>query len=182
MKSKISSRFKVKDLGPISHFLGMRVMRNRENCIVYIDQKSYVEQIIERFRMDSATPVSTSIDPSTTMKKCKDSDFSTSQLQYQEAVGSINYAVIVARPDTTPAVGILRRYSANPSKVHWEIVKRVLRSLKKILNYRLELGREIEYDSTQLEAYGGTDIAGDRDELKLTTGFIVIDRHGSVVA
>jgi hypothetical protein len=28
MMSKISSRFKVKDLGPISHFLGMRVTRN----------------------------------------------------------------------------------------------------------------------------------------------------------
>jgi hypothetical protein len=182
MKSKISSRFKVKDLGPISHFLGMRVTRNRENRTVYIDQKSYVQQIIERFRMDSATPVSTPVDRSIIMKKRKDSDPSTSQLQYQEAVGSINYAAIVTRPDISFAAGMLGRYSANPSKVHWEAVKRVLKYLKKILHYGLELGGGIERDSNQLEAYGDADFAGDRDELKSTTGFVAIDRHGSVVA
>jgi hypothetical protein len=182
MKSKISSRFKVKDLGPILHFLGMRMTRNRENRTVYIDQKSYVQQIIERFRMDSATPVSTLVDRSIIMKKCKDSDPSTSQLQYQDAVGSINYAAIVTRPDISFAAGMLGRYSANPLKVHWEAVKRVLKYLKKTLHYGLELGGGIERDSNQLEAYGDADFAGDRDELKSTTGFVAIDRHGSVVA
>jgi hypothetical protein len=33
-----------------------------------------------------------------------------------------------------------------------------------------------------LEAYGDADFAGDQDELKSTTGFVAIDRHGSVVA
>jgi hypothetical protein len=90
--------------------------------------------------MDSATPVSTPVDHSIIMKKRKDLDPSTNQLQYQEAVGSINYAAIVTRPDISFAAGMLGRYSANPSKVHWEAVKRVLKYLKKILHYGLELG------------------------------------------
>jgi hypothetical protein len=182
MKSKISSRFKIKDLDPILHFLGMRVTRNRDNRTIYIDQKFYVQQIIEQLRMDSAIPVSTPVDRSIIMKKREDSDASTSQLQYQEAVGSINYVAIVTRPDISFAAGMLGRYSANPSKVHSKAVKRVLKYLKKILHYGLELGGGIECDSNQLEAYRDADFVGDQDELKSTTGFVVIDRHGSVVA
>jgi hypothetical protein len=116
------------------------------------------------------------------MKKREDSDPSTSQLQYPETVGSINYAAIVTRPDISFAAGMLGKYSANPSKVHWEAVKRVLKYVKKTLHYGLELGGGIERDSNQLEADGDADFVGDQDELKSTTGCIAIDRHGSVVA
>jgi hypothetical protein len=80
------------------------------------------------------------------------------------------------------AAGMLGRYSANPSKVYWEAVKKVLKYLKKILHYGLELGGGIEHDLNQLEAYGDADFAGDQDELKSITRFVVIDRHGSAVA
>jgi hypothetical protein len=40
----------------------------------------------------------------------------------------------------------------------------------------------IKIPTNQLEAYGDADFAGDRNELKSTTGFIAIDRCGSVIA
>jgi hypothetical protein len=70
---------------------------------------------------------------------------------------------------------MLGRYSANPSKVYWKGVKRVLKYLKKILHYGLELSGGIERNSNQLEAYGDADFAGDQDELKSITGFVAID-------
>jgi hypothetical protein len=46
---------------------------------------------------------------------------------YQKAIGSILYAALGTRPAITYAMAVLGRYAAQPSTVHWEAVKHLLR-------------------------------------------------------
>ncbi|CAJ2636366.1 unnamed protein product [Trifolium pratense] len=58
--AQLSSEFAMKDLGPLSYFLGVSVTRHSEG--IFLSQKKYVEEIIERFGMSSCKPPTTPID------------------------------------------------------------------------------------------------------------------------
>jgi hypothetical protein len=53
-----------------------------------------------------------------------------SKISYDTAVGSLMYLMTCTRPDISLAIGKVSRYMSNPSKVNWEAVKWILRSLK----------------------------------------------------
>lgn len=61
LKNKLSERFHMTDLRSVSHYLGMFVTRTGES--ISLDQKSYLEKFLLRFRMDTCKPVSLPIDP-----------------------------------------------------------------------------------------------------------------------
>jgi len=45
------------------------------------------------------------------------------QKEYQEIVGSLNYAAIATRPDISFAVGVLGRYASDPARRHMIMAK-----------------------------------------------------------
>ena len=45
------------------------------------------------------------------------------------------YAMTSTRPDIAYAVGKLSRFTSNPSKEHWQAVHRILKYLKRTMNY-----------------------------------------------
>jgi len=45
------------------------------------------------------------------------------QKEYQEIVGSLNYAAIATRPDRSFAVGVLGRFASDPARRHMIIAK-----------------------------------------------------------
>jgi hypothetical protein len=55
--SKLSSEFAMKDLGPLSYFLGISVTRHSSG--MFLSQQKYAEEIIERASMSSCKPIST---------------------------------------------------------------------------------------------------------------------------
>ncbi|GBN35929.1 hypothetical protein AVEN_54315-1 [Araneus ventricosus] len=74
--------------------------------------------------MSSANPVSVSFDKSLT---CLDhSEKLKEDIPYRKAVSSLMY-LVVSRPDIAYSVGVLSRGLDNPSKVHWCLVKKVLK-------------------------------------------------------
>jgi len=48
---------------------------------------------------------------------------------YQKAIGLILYAALGTRPDITYATSVLGRYATQPSALHWEALKHLLRYL-----------------------------------------------------
>jgi hypothetical protein len=52
------------------------------------------------------------------------------KIPYQEAVGTLMYALLGTCPDITYAVQALSKFSKNPGEAHWDAVKRVFRYLK----------------------------------------------------
>ncbi|GKC61305.1 zinc finger, CCHC-type containing protein [Tanacetum coccineum] len=62
---------------------------------------------------------------------------SVSQLEYSRVIGCLMYAMTCTRPDIAFAVGKLSRYTSNPGTQHMQAIQRVLKYLKKTMNYRL---------------------------------------------
>ena len=63
MKSQLSAKFKMTDLGPAHQFLGIQIERNCQACTIRIHQKPYTESVLKRFGMEACNGVSTPMDP-----------------------------------------------------------------------------------------------------------------------
>ncbi|XP_077226419.1 secreted RxLR effector protein 161-like [Tasmannia lanceolata] len=72
------------------------------------------------------------------------------------------------RPDITFAVGMLSRFTSNPSKEHWNAVQRLMRDLKGTLNYCLLFSG---YPSV-IEGFSDASWCSDPDEFRSTGGFV----------
>ena len=49
VKSQLSAKFKMKDLGEAKKILGMEIMRDRKADSLYLSQKGYIEKVLRRF-------------------------------------------------------------------------------------------------------------------------------------
>ena len=59
---------------------------------------------------------------------------------YSLAVESLMYAMVCTRPDIAHAVGVISRFTVNPSKDHWEAVNWIFRYLRSMSKLCLTFG------------------------------------------
>jgi hypothetical protein len=57
VKTKLSFKFDIKDLGAANFILGMEITRDRENGKLTLNQRKYVETILQRFNMQECKQV-----------------------------------------------------------------------------------------------------------------------------
>lgn len=58
-KADLKRDFKITDLGPLSFFLGIKFERFNGNISMRVTQGSYIERILEKFKMQNCRPVDT---------------------------------------------------------------------------------------------------------------------------
>ena len=144
-KSDLSNHFEMSDLGELAWILGIQVKRDRISKSITLSQAAYIDTVVKRFNLESASPLQTPIDPSIHLSK-EQSPATPRQydnmrnVPYREAVGSLMYAAIGTRPDITYAVTALSQYLQNPGRAHWEQVNRAIRYLKGTRTYELTFG------------------------------------------
>ncbi|GJY50431.1 zinc finger, CCHC-type containing protein [Tanacetum coccineum] len=80
-------------------------------------------------------PVSTPLD--TCEKLMPNKGQAISQLEYFRVIGCLMYAMTCTRSDIAFIVRKLSRYTSNPGTQHWQAIQRVLKYLKKTMDYRL---------------------------------------------
>jgi hypothetical protein len=163
----------MKDLGTTKKILGMRITRYRKNHKLTLSQGEYIEKVLERFRMQNEKPVRTPLAShfKLTKEMCpktQDEIEYMSRVSYSSAVGSLMYAMVCTRPDISHAVGVVSRYMNNPGKEDWEAVKWILRYLRGTTNHALCFGGS----DTVLQGYVDSDMAGDKDNKRSTTGYV----------
>jgi hypothetical protein len=59
LKNKLSNSFTMKDLGAAKKILGMRIIRDKKNRRLTLSQGEYIENVLERFRMQNEKLIST---------------------------------------------------------------------------------------------------------------------------
>jgi hypothetical protein len=91
-----------------------------------------------------------------------------SMVPYSSTIGSLMYAVVCTRPDIAHAVGVVSRYMENPGNEHWEAVKWILRYLRSTATHALCFVGSY----TVLKGYVDSDMAGDKDTRRSTTGYV----------
>ena len=89
---------------------------------------------------------------------------------YAEAVGSLLYLSNGTRPDLSFAVNKASRYLQKPTKLHWNAVKRILKYLKRTLDYGLMIEADI---NSHLQVYSDADFAREIETCKSTFGYLI---------
>lgn len=116
---------------PLSLFLGVQFQRLNDE-LIFIHQSVYTQRVLSRFNMDGGNEVSIPADTHTNLSLFESSKEGMEPIKapYREAVGALLFLSMITRPDIAFAVNAVSQYSANPQKVHWNAVKRILKYLK----------------------------------------------------
>ncbi|KAJ3698372.1 hypothetical protein LUZ61_002077 [Rhynchospora tenuis] len=162
----LDSNFSIKDLGTLNFFLGIDV-RPYKNGIL-LSQTRYLQNILEKAAMIGAKPCKTPMQSGQQLSKFAGTVLSDPH-QYRAIVGMLQYATIT-RPDLTFSVNKVSQFFAEPSDIHWQAVKRILRYIKGTLNLGLYFQPSNELS---LHAFCDADWAGCPDDRRSTTGFAV---------
>jgi hypothetical protein len=183
-KNHMSTKYKIRDLGEVEWILQMKVTRDRVRKTIVLDQQRYIEKVLKEFNMLE----SKIIDTPASSDKLTNSDSPVTLEQYEamryrpylNLVGSLLYAAITTRIDIAYAVNVVSRFMNNPGEAHWIACKRILRYLNGTKDSGL-IFRGNNSKELTIEAYSDADWAGDTDDRKSTTGFVVMI-NGSVVS
>lgn len=173
VKSSLSSKFKMKDLGEIHHCLGVSIARGDKS--LKLSQSLYIQQLLKRFNMEDCNPVGTPAAVDVKLQK-EDGSKPANQPLYQSIVGSLLYAACATRPDISYAVGVLSKFNAAPTETHMTAAKRVLRYLKGSAEYG------IVYKKSQSApvAYSDASWADDNDSRRSTSGNVFLKSEGPI--
>jgi hypothetical protein len=179
IKEQLMTKYEMTDFGEAGSILGIRIHRDWSAGTIVLEQSSYVDSVLERFRFQDCKGSPTPLDrdsPSLSVIDCPISDFEKadmSSVPYREAVGSLMHLMVCTRPDLACAIGILSRYLHNPGRNHWTAVQRVFRYLKRTRAFGLCYRR---LDSPpiigDLHGFCDSDWAGDRDLYLSTAGWV----------
>ncbi|GJT85954.1 zinc finger, CCHC-type containing protein [Tanacetum coccineum] len=148
-KEFLSSRFSIKDIGEADVILGIRI--KHESNGITISQSHYVENVLKKFNYFNCTPVSTLMDTSEKLMP--------------------NNGLILVFP-----VGKLSMYFSNPSTQHWQAIHKVLKYLKKTIDYRLTY---TGYPSV-LEGYTDASWISNTEDNSSTNGWVFLLGDGVI--
>ena len=171
--SIFGTKFSIKDLGPVKHYLGMRVTYDKNTY--YLDQEAYVESILKRFNMENCKPIDTPLAPDDSLlEPILESEEDADLNLYQQGVGSLMYLMTSTRPDLAVAVGLLSRFMVRPKQRHWQALKRVFRYLKKTANLKLMFAKfdETKTFTPSLVGYCDANYGTNKIDRKSTSGYL----------
>nr|GEX99094.1 zinc finger, CCHC-type [Tanacetum cinerariifolium] len=165
-KEFLSSKFFMKDMEKAGVILGIRI-KHRSNEIA-ISQSYYIEKVLKKFNFFDCTPVNTPMD--TSKKLMPNIGQAVSQLENSRVIGFLMHAMSRTRPNIAFAVGKLSKYTSNPGTQHWQAIQRVLKYLKKTMDYRLTY---IGYSSV-LEEYTDASWINNTKDNSSTSGWVFL--------
>ncbi|XP_022019527.1 uncharacterized mitochondrial protein AtMg00810-like [Helianthus annuus] len=165
LMSTLSGEFAMKDLGPLSYFLGISVTRTGNS--MFLSQAAYAKDIISRAAMDSCKPTATPVDTQSKLS-AEGSQFDDPSL-FRSLAGALQYLTFT-RPDITYSVQQICIHMHSPRVEHWNALKRIIRYIQGTLDFGLTLGPST---SLSLRAYTDADWAGCPDTRRSTSSYCV---------
>ena len=178
IKTALSKRFQMSDLGPVGYYLGMTITRDRQNRVLRLGQKAYISKLLHDFGMLECKPSPTPMDlGGANLISDPTHQASPSDIQeYQRLVGSLICIMLGTRPDIAFSVSMVSRFAANPTPEHITAAKRILRYLKGTMDYELVFRGDLE----ALTGYSDANFAGCIDTRRSTGGFVFNVGSGAI--
>lgn len=161
--------FKLTSLGNLNYYLGINIEKE-ESGIYSMNQKGYIEKIIERFNLKDAKNSKIPLDPGYFKSREEEQTEFPDPTIYQSLIGMILYLAVNTRPDISVSTSILGRSMSKPNKTDWNEAKRVVKYLKMTKDFKLYLGQTTEEQI--LVGYSDADWAGDKNDRKSNSGFL----------
>ncbi|GJZ35838.1 ribonuclease H-like domain-containing protein [Tanacetum coccineum] len=161
----LHQEFSMTDLGSLNYFLGISVTRDSSG--MFLSQKKYAVEILERASMVNCNPSRTPVD--TESKLGDTGDVVSDPTLYRRLAGSLQYLTFT-RPDISYAVQQVCLHMHDPREPHFSALKRILRYVCGTLDYGLQL---FSSSTTDLVAYSDADWAGCPTTRRSTSGYCV---------
>ena len=136
-RTQLLGRYKMREIGELKWFLGIRVLRNRTDRKLWLCQDSYISKITSIYGLqDSPAPrTPLGVEPLVPSQATA----TTHQIQeYQRRVGHLTYAATITRADISSSTRKLAEFLQNPSPAHKEAADRVIRYLNGTRNLAIE--------------------------------------------
>jgi len=141
LKTRLSTKFYMKDLGAVNYILGMEIKQYREKMKLWLNQRKYVKTILQRFNMQDSKPVKVPI--LVGVKLYVEQSLKTQEeeedmrVPYASVVSNLMYVMVYTRLDVAHAVEVLSRFMSKPGKDHWTTMKQVFKYLCVTSDYGL---------------------------------------------
>lgn len=164
IKRKLKERFDLRDLGRISHCLGLEFSQRHGE--IFISQEGYTKTLLQRFGMENCNPVATPVDTAQKLTQPIE-PLSEAEYPFREIVGCLMYLAVGTRPDISYAVNSLSQFNNGFGKEHCNAVKRILRYLKGTV----DLGLKYTPSNDSICGYADADWAGCLKDRKSYTGY-----------
>ena len=130
--SALNNVFKLKDLGPVSRYLGMEVKHNRAKGEIVLTQQTKIEALVRDAALEDAIPRKTPLNPGTQLPFPADSPAlsEAETTAYQSFLGRLMHIACFTRPDIMHAVSTLAHAQQTPSRAAQNALLHVVRYLK----------------------------------------------------
>lgn len=142
----VAKRLLIVDMGDCTCFLSMKIICDRENKLLWLSSKAYIEELLEDWNMDQCTPskvpfyqnLSELPDPPTSaLPNIAHEDL---KVNYQKLVGSLLYLALADCLDIAYHAIALSQYCMLPTRTVFLAAKQVLRYLSGTWNMALRFG------------------------------------------
>ncbi|GJV90494.1 ribonuclease H-like domain-containing protein [Tanacetum coccineum] len=130
--ASLHQEFSMTDLGSLNYFLGISITRDSSG--MFLSQKKYVVEILERANIDKCNLTRTPIDIESNLGN--DGNPVSDLTLYQSFAGSLQYLTFTL-PDISYAVHKVCLHRHDPREPHFSSLKRILRYVRGTLDYRL---------------------------------------------
>lgn len=174
--------WEIKDVGETEYFLGMRVQQDLDAGTIRLTQRPYWEHVLNRFRLENATPRNMPLPVGTTLNsemspKTDSEKKEMGDKPYRSILGSVMWGQLATRPDLSFSVSLLAQFQANPGIEHWRALIHVIGYIKNTIDYGLTYSRDAELSPI---AYVDADYGGCADTHRSTSGYIFLMSGGAV--
>ena len=176
--------YKIRKLGQLKWFLGIRVVRDWDTHRIWLLQDSFIDKVAAKFKL---RPTCKTIYPDVPLRenwlpKSTEAPNEARTKLYQQLVGSLAYLAAFTRPDIARAHSVLARHLQNPGQKHLAAATHVWRYVIGTPNLAIHAdGRKIDsgtfYSADKSAApvfYGASDasFADEPDTLRSSEGYV----------
>ncbi|XP_071699487.1 uncharacterized mitochondrial protein AtMg00810-like [Rutidosis leptorrhynchoides] len=163
--TSLHKEFAMTDLGPLNYFLGINATRT-DTCM-FLSQRHYAAEIIERAGMLTCQPCRTPVEPGA--KLTNHGPLVKDPTLYRSLAGALQYLTFT-RPDISYAVQQICLFMHDPREQHMHALKRIIRYVQGTPDLGLQL---YAFSPTTLVAYSDADWDGCPTTRCSTSGYCV---------
>ncbi|CAL2232282.1 unnamed protein product [Prunus armeniaca] len=161
----LSKEFDMTDLGHLHYFLGLHIQYT--DAGISMTQYKYIKDVLSKANLSERKPCVTPSHPNHKLLRYGSLAFSN-PAYYRSLVGALQYLTFI-RPDIAYSVNQVCQFMHSPLKTHYLAVKRILRYLKGTMHHGLTFRK----GSLNLHAFTDADSAGDPNDRRSTTGYVI---------